>query len=190
MGVAGWLRDLGPEQYALAFRDNDIDGEVLCRLTSEDLRELGVSSIGHRRRLLDAITALGTVSPDLVTTARSHDVPPLAEAERRQLTVMFCDLVGSTELAARLDPEDYRDVIGAHQRAVVGVVMSFEGFVAKYMGDGVSVYFGYPRAHDDGPSMPSGPGLARWRRSIVSTSNQLSSKRAWGLPPDWWLSAI
>jgi class 3 adenylate cyclase len=145
MGVAGWLRDLGLEQYAPAFRDNDIDGEVLRRLTSEDLRELGVSSIGHRRRLLDAIAALGTVSQDLVTTARSHDLPALAEAERRQLTVMFCDLVGSTEFAARLDPEDFRDVIGAYQRAVAGVVMSFEG---------------------------------------------LSSKRAWGLPPAWWLSAI
>jgi class 3 adenylate cyclase/predicted ATPase len=149
MGVAGWLRGLGLERYAPAFRDNNIDGEVLRRLTSEDLRELGVSSIGHRRRLLDAIAALGTVSPDFVTTAVSHDVPPLAEAERRQLTVMFCDLVGSTELAARLDPEDFRDVIGAYQRTVAGVVTSFEGFVAKYMGDGVLVYFGYPRAHED-----------------------------------------
>jgi class 3 adenylate cyclase/predicted ATPase len=149
MDVAGWLRDLGLEQYAPAFRDNDIDGEVLRRLTSEDLRELGVTSIGHRRRLLDAISALGTVAPDLVTAARLHDVPPLAEAERRQLTVMFSDLVGSTELAARLDPEDMRDVIAAYQGAVADVVRSFDGFVAKYMGDGILVYFGYPQAHED-----------------------------------------
>jgi class 3 adenylate cyclase/predicted ATPase len=149
MDVAEWLRDLGLEQYASAFRDNDIDGEVLRQLTSEDLRELGVRSIGHRRRLLDAISALGTVLPNVVMTAASHDVLPPAEAERRQLTVMFCDLVGSTELAARLDPEDLRDVIGAYHRAVAGMITSFEGFVAKYMGDGVLAYFGYPQAHED-----------------------------------------
>src|SRR6516162_826197 len=144
MDVAEWLRDLGLEQYAPAFRDNEIDQEVLRRLTSEDLRELGVQSIGHRRRLLDAISGLGAVPPNASRTAISRDVQPLAEAERRQLTVMFCDLVGSTELAARLDPEDLRDIIGAYHRAVAGVVTSFEGFVAKYMGDGVLIYFGYP----------------------------------------------
>jgi class 3 adenylate cyclase/predicted ATPase len=149
MDVAEWLRGFGLEQYAPAFRDNDIDGEVLRRLTGEDLRELGVKSIGHRRRLLDAISALGAVMPSVAVTTASHDVPPLTEAERRQLTVMFCDLVGSTELAARLDPEDLRDVIGAYHRAVAGVVRSFEGFVAKYMGDGVLAYFGYPQAHED-----------------------------------------
>jgi class 3 adenylate cyclase len=101
MDVAKWLRELGLERYVPAFRDNDIDAEVLRRLTGEDLRELGVSSVGHRRRLLDAIFALGAVSHEVAMTAASHDVPPLAEAERRQLTVMFCDLVGSTELSAR-----------------------------------------------------------------------------------------
>ena len=117
------------------------------RLTGEDLRELGVRSIGHRRRLLDAISALGAVLADTAGGAASPDV--LAAAERRQLTVMFCDLVGSTELAARLDPEDLRDIISAYHRAVSGVVTSFAGFVAKYMGDGVLVYFGYPQAHED-----------------------------------------
>jgi len=149
MDVAEWLRDLGLEQYAPAFRDNEIDQEVLRRLTSEDLRELGVQSIGHRRRLLDAISGLGAVPPNASRTAISRDVQPLAEAERRQLTVMFCDLVGSTELAARLDPEDLRDIIGAYHHAVAGVVARFEGFVAKYMGDGVLSYFGYPQAHED-----------------------------------------
>ena len=147
--VAEWLRGLGLEQYAPAFRDNDIDGEVLRQLTSEDLRELGVRSIGHRRRLLDAISALDTAAPDASGAAVPRDVAPLAEAERRQLTVMFCDLVGSTALAARLDPEDLRDVIGAYHRAVADMVTSFEGFVAKYMGDGVLVYFGYPQAHEE-----------------------------------------
>ena len=116
--VADWLRALGLEQYAPAFRDNDIDAEVLRRLTGEDLRELGVRSIGHRRRLLDAISALGAVSANVTPTGASPDVPAQAEAERRQLTVMFCDLVGSTALSAQLDPEDLREVIGAYHRAV------------------------------------------------------------------------
>ena len=140
-----WLRRLGLEQYARVFCDNDIDGEVLRRLTGEDPRELGVSSIGHRRRLLDAIASLGT----LVARAPSRDTPTRTDAERRQLTMMFCDLVGSTELSSRLDPEDLREVITAYHRAVAEVVRSFDGFVAKYMGDGVMVYFGYPRAHED-----------------------------------------
>jgi len=130
------------------FRDNDIDGEVLRRLTAEDLRELGIASIGHRRRLLDAIAALG--EGQHVREAK----PIRAEAvssqpERRQLTVMFCDLVGSTELSARLDPEDLREVIGAYHRTVAAAVTRFDAFVAKYMGDGVLAYFGYPQAHED-----------------------------------------
>jgi class 3 adenylate cyclase/predicted ATPase len=146
MDVAEWLRGLGLEQYAPAFRDNDIDAEVLRRLTGEDLRELGVRSIGHRRRLLDAISALGS---DVASTAASPDAPPQAEAERRQLTVMFCDLVGSTALSARLDPEDLREVIAAYHRAVAEIVARAGGFVSRYMGDGVLVYFGYPQAHED-----------------------------------------
>src|SRR5215472_8448549 len=138
MDVAEWLRGLGLEQYVPAFRDNDIEGEVLRRLTSEDLRELSVTSIGHRRRLLDAIAALGgETSGPTVTTASV-----LPDAERRQLTVMFCDLVGSTPLSARLDPEDLRGIIGAYHRCVTEIVEGFGGFVARYMGDGVLVYFG------------------------------------------------
>jgi hypothetical protein len=146
MDIAAWLRGLGLERYEADFRANDIDGEVLRRLTAEDLRELGVASIGHRRRLLDAIAALG--APNL----RAEPTPVAAatgEAERRQLTVMFCDLVGSTALSARFDPEELREEIRACQNAVSGVVVRYDGLVAKYMGDGVLAYFGYPRAHED-----------------------------------------
>jgi class 3 adenylate cyclase len=147
--VAEWLRGLGLEQYEPSFRANEIDDRVLPSLTSEDLREIGVVPIGHRRRLLDAIAALGTQTPVIAQSTAPRDPSAPANAERRQLTVMFCDLVGSTELSARLDPEDLREVISAYHLAVAGAVGSFDGFVAKYMGDGVLVYFGYPNAHED-----------------------------------------
>jgi class 3 adenylate cyclase/predicted ATPase len=147
--IAAWLRGLGLEQYEPAFRANEIDERVLPSLTSEDLREIGVVAIGHRRRLLDAIAALGTQVPVIAETTVSRETPEPTNAERRQLTVMFCDLVGSTELSTRLDPEDLREVIAAYHRAGAEVITGFDGFVAKYMGDGVLVYFGYPRAHED-----------------------------------------
>src|SRR5947209_343205 len=147
MDVADWLRKLGLEQYEPAFRANEVDERVLPSLTAEDLKDLGVSLVGHRRRLLDAIAALGSPLPNPPAAAGEGRVG--AEAERRQLTVMFCDLVGSTALASRLDPEDLREVISAYHRAVADVVRGFDGCVAKYMGDGVLVYFGYPRAHED-----------------------------------------
>jgi class 3 adenylate cyclase len=149
MDVAAWLQGLGLERYVAAFRDNEIDWDALPKLTADDLKDLGVVLGGHRRRLLDAIAALGTKASAGAGTAASRDAPASADAERRQLTVMFCDLVGSTALAARLDPEDLREVIGAYNRTVTEVVAGFDGFVAKYMGDGVLVYFGYPRAHED-----------------------------------------
>src|SRR6516165_3249000 len=149
MDVVAWLRGLGLEQYAPAFRDNDVDVEVLPALTTDDLISIGVTSVGHRRKLLAAIALLGAAPPAGTVRAEPRDAPTLADAERRQLTVMFCDLVGSTELSSRLDPEDLREVIGAYQRAVADVVRSLDGFVAKYMGDGVLIYFGYPRAHED-----------------------------------------
>src|SRR5216683_3164245 len=165
MDIAEWLRGLGLEQYEPAFRANEIDARVLPSLTAEDLKDLGVSLVGHRRRLLDAIAALGSPLPNPPLPGR---VPGItgegrvgAEAERRQLTVMFCDLVGSTELSARLDPEDLREVVAAYHRTVADVIRSFDGFVAKYMGDGVLVYFGYPRAHEDDAerAVRSGLGL-------------------------------
>jgi class 3 adenylate cyclase len=155
MDVAAWLQDLGLERYAPAFRDNEINERVLPSLTAEDLKDLGVTLVGHRRLLLDAITALGSAGTAAATsatavTAAPPDAPaPSTDAERRQLTVMFCDLVGSTALSTRHDPEDLRELIGAYHRAVAEIVTGFDGFVAKYMGDGVLIYFGYPQAHED-----------------------------------------
>ena len=147
MDIAAWLHGLGLEQYEPVFRENDVDGDVLPNLTAEDLKDLGINSVGHRRRLLEAIAALNESGTQAAITP--VDGAPATEAERRQLTVMFCDLVGSTALSARLDPEDLREVIAAYHRAVAETVAGFDGFVAKYMGDGVLVYFGYPRAHED-----------------------------------------
>jgi class 3 adenylate cyclase len=160
MDVAEWLQDLGLERYVPAFRDNEIDWEVLPKLTSEDLREIGVAAIGHRRKLLDAIAALAATAPAAAVTGAPSDAPAPVEAERRQLTVMFCDLVGSTALSTRFDPEDLRELIGAYHRAVADRVGRFDGFVAKYMGDGVLIYFGYPRAHEDDAERAVRAGLA------------------------------
>jgi class 3 adenylate cyclase len=142
-------QDLGLQRYVRAFRDNDVDAEVLLKLTTEDLISIGVTSVGHRRKLLDAIASLSMAVPAAVVTAPAPGALVQVDVERRQLTVMFCDLVGSTALSGRLDPEDLREVITAYQRAVADVVSCFDGFVAKYMGDGVLVYFGYPRAQED-----------------------------------------
>src|ERR1700720_753533 len=166
MDVAAWLRGLGLEQYAQLFRDNDIDGEILCGMTAEDLKELGISSFGQRRRLFNAITALGGEPPtrDVAQSATSATSPPTSpppiDAQRRELTVMFCDLVGSTALSTRFDPEDLRELIGAFHHAVADTVGRFDGFVAKYMGDGVLIYFGYPQAHEDDAERAVRAGLA------------------------------
>jgi len=136
MDVADWLKGLGLEQYEPAFSENRIDGDLLPKLTPEDLRDLGVTLVGDRRRLLDAIAALrerGGASEPAAPEQRSATT----EAERRQITVLFCDLVDSTALATRLDPEDLRAVITAFQRTVAETIGKFDGFVAKYMGDGV-----------------------------------------------------
>jgi class 3 adenylate cyclase len=153
MDVAAWLRGLGLEQYEPAFRDNGIDAEVFPKLTAEDLKEIGVAAVGDRRKLLDAIAALRVDAPSSPVAEQPSEAPgraaaPSSEAERRQLTVMFCDLVGSTALSARLDPEDLHAVIGAYHRCVAAVIERSGGFVAKYMGDGVFAYFGYRRADE------------------------------------------
>ena len=152
MDLGGWLRSLGLEEYEAAFHKNHIDEAVLPNLTAEDLKDLGVGSIGHRRKLLDAIALL---RGDAATKASPPEAPSVLPkfsqdtAERRQVTVMFSDLVGSTALSARMDPEDLREVISGYQKCVADTVKRFGGFVAKYMGDGVLVYFGYPQAHED-----------------------------------------
>src|SRR5262245_50792023 len=155
MDLGEWLRSLGLGKYEAVFRENDIDDTVLPSLTHENLKELGVASLGHRVKLLDAIAALrnnasgNAPSVDAATTSSAANPHPEDRAERRQVTVMFSDLVGSTALSARLDPEDLREVISAYQKCVAETVRRFDGFVAKYMGDGVLVYFGYPQAHED-----------------------------------------
>jgi class 3 adenylate cyclase/predicted ATPase len=154
MEVADWLRGLGLGQYEAAFRENAIEAEVLPDLTDGDLVQLGVL-LGHRKRLLKAIANLGAPSPEAAPPIGA----PADAAERRQLTVMFSDLVGSTALSSRLDPEDMRRVIRAYQDAVSGVVARYDGFVAKFMGDGVLAYFGFPRAHEDDAARAVHAGL-------------------------------
>ncbi|MBP2295733.1 adenylate/guanylate cyclase domain-containing protein [Azospirillum rugosum] len=159
MDIAAWLRSLGLDQYEPAFRENEIDGDVLPKLTSEDLKDLGVLAVGHRRKILAAIAALGVPEP----AASGRGGSPVANAigaERRQLTVMFCDLVGSTALAAAIDPEEMGDVIRAYQVAATGAITRFGGHVAKFMGDGILCYFGWPVAHEDEAERAVRAGLA------------------------------
>ena len=163
--ITSWLRGLGLEQYATAFLENDIDAEILPKLTADDLIGLGVTSIGHRRKLLAAIAVLRESSPISDASVRSTEPVRRARdadisAERRQLTVMFCDLVDSTPLASRLDPEDLREVLAAYHAVVAEVVVKFGGYIAKYMGDGVLAYFGYPQAHEHDAEQAVRAGLA------------------------------
>src|SRR6516165_6584239 len=150
--VRNWLEEIGLAQYADAFEANDIDTELLTQIDDQLLKDIGVSSAGHRLRLRKAIAKLAptSITETTATNAAAATEVSATSAERRQLTVMFCDLVGSTALSARLDPEDLRAVIGAYHRCVAKVIGRGGGFVAKYMGDGVLAYFGYPRAgeHD------------------------------------------
>ena len=144
--IADWLKTLGLSEYAARFAENRIDFSVLRDLTDQDLKDLGVV-LGDRRKMLRAICELEVASPAALATSTgpvSHHA-----GERRQVTVMFSDLVGSTALSAIMDPEDLREVISAYQKCVAETVQRFGGFVAKYMGDGVLVYFGYPQAHED-----------------------------------------
>jgi len=159
LDIGNWLRGLGLQQYEPAFHANEIDAEILPNLTAEDLTALGVTLIGHRRKLLGAIADLRarSVPPEekLATTsstAAQHDRPATfvpSEAERRQITVLFCDLVGSTALSSRLDPEDLRELMRAFQDTVARSVARYGGHMAKYLGDGVLVYFGWPTAYED-----------------------------------------
>ena len=161
-----WLRHAGLEAYEAAFANSGVDLDVIPDLGEADLKEIGLS-LGDRKRFLKAAAALkprsaatpGTPEHIAPGTPSRSALPTLA-AERRQLTVMFCDLVGSTTLSAQLDPEDMRELIGLYHVAVTETVTRFNGFVAKYMGDGVLVYFGYPQAHEDDPEQALRAGLA------------------------------
>jgi class 3 adenylate cyclase/predicted ATPase len=169
LDIDGWLRGIGLAQYAEMFRANDIDIELLGRLTNDDLKDIGVVSFGHRKKLLEAIAELAgafPVSPQPAIEPKAHDA-----AERRQVTVMFSDLVGSTALSARMDPEDLREVISAYQKCTAETVRRFDGFVAKYMGDGVLVYFGYPQAHEDDAERAVRAGL-----ELIATVSGLKTR--------------
>jgi class 3 adenylate cyclase len=146
--IAGWLEKLGMSEYVQRFAENGITAEALRHLTDQDLKDIGVL-LGHRRIMLAAIADLAGAPPAEPKPVAAAEPKAQDAAERRQVTVLFSDLVGSTALSSRMDPEDLREVISAYQKCVADTVQRFGGFVAKYMGDGVLVYFGYPRAHED-----------------------------------------
>lgn len=149
MDVGAWLRDLGLGDYEAAFRDNAIDATVLPNLTADDLKDLGVVLVGHRRKLLDAITALRAIPGTRPDAVDSLGRRPGHAGERRQVTVMFSDLVGSTALSGRMDPEDLQNVLSAYRGCVAEAASRHGGYVAKYLGDGALIYFGYPQARED-----------------------------------------
>jgi class 3 adenylate cyclase len=160
-GVVNWLKEIGLDKYIEVFAENDVDLRVLPELSEQDLKELGVS-LGHRRILQRAISELGEQPASPTSSVSEHDVAstsPSREAERRQLTVMFCDLVGSTALASKLDPEDLREVITSFQDKCREAIDRYSGFIARYMGDGMLVYFGYPQAHEDDAERAARAGL-------------------------------
>ena len=153
MDVGGWLRGLGLEQYEANFRDNKIDAELLPRLTGDDLKEIGVSALGDRLRLLDALATLAGAIPPADSAVSSSKSPPpktlQVSAERRPITVMFCDLVGSTSLAAKLDAEDWRNLVNAYLDEASAAVTRLGGHVLKRLGDGPMALFGYPQAQEN-----------------------------------------
>ena len=154
--IADWLEKLGMSEYAQRFAENGIGFAALRHLIDQDLRDIGVL-LGHRRIMLAAIQELGSPA---VAQPVAAELKPQDTAERRQVTVMFSDLVGSTALSARMDAEDLREVISAYQRCVADTVCRLGGFVARYMGDGVLIYFGYPAAHEDDAECAARAGLA------------------------------
>src|SRR5437870_13549623 len=157
MDIAAWLRGLGLERYEPALRENEIDLDVLPDLTEADLVTLGLP-LGPRRKLLKAIAALCDAGAPVTSVEPTPTTAPYAE--RRQVTVMFSDLVGSTALSGRLDPEDLHEVIARYHACVARTAARYGGFVAKYMGDGVLVYFGYPQAHEYDAEQAVRTGLA------------------------------
>src|ERR1700688_2971883 len=149
MDIGGWLRGLGLGQYEATFRESEVDAEVLPELTESDLSQLGVP-LGHRKRLLKAIAALGAAEKAPATALRPLQEEAVSHGgERRQLTVMFCDLVGSTALSEKLDPEELRDLLHAYRTLCGDVIARYDGFVARYVGDGILTYFGWPTAHEE-----------------------------------------
>jgi len=159
--VASWLRDLGLERYEAAFRENDVSAEVLFHLTAEDLKELGVAAVGHRRQLLVAIAKLrDEAASGQVVKSSGDQLASTAGAERRQITVLFCDIVGSTPLSTVLDPEELREILTAYQAKVGAAVTGERGYIARFVGDGVLAYFGWPNPDESHAESAVRAGLA------------------------------
>jgi class 3 adenylate cyclase/predicted ATPase len=179
--IEDWLKQLGIPEYTQRFAENDIDFDILTELIDQDLEKIGITSLGHRRRLLRAIAALKEVKK-ITPAVAIATAPPLSRravdtAERRQITVMFSDLVDSTKLSARMDPEDLRELISTYYRCVGEAVRRFGGFVARYSGDGVLVYFGYPEAHEDDAERAVRAGLEVIAAlSAIKTSPSLQTR--------------
>jgi predicted ATPase/class 3 adenylate cyclase len=179
--LADWLRALGLGRYEAAFRENDVDAELLPNLTADDLRDLGITSVGHRRRILEAIAALrleATPADNPVPLSSPSPTNPTGSlvettGERRQLTVMFCDLVGSTALSEKLDPEELRSLLHAYRTLCGDVIARYDGFVARYVGDGILTYFGWPAAHEEDAER-----AVRAALEIVHTVKRASSTEA------------
>src|ERR1700733_3225966 len=171
--VASWLRTLGLERYEAAFRENEVGAEDLCHLTAEDLEGIGVAAIGHRRRLLVAIAKLREDSAPQTAGPTNHPQASTSTGERRQLTVMFCDLVGSTALSEKLDPEELRSLLHDYRTLCGEVIARYDGFVARYVGDGILTYFGWPTAHEEDAER-----AVRAALEIVHTVKRASSTEA------------
>ena len=169
-GIVEWLASIGLSEYAETFAKNAIDLSVLRDLTEQDLKELGVL-LGHRRKILRAISELEVIAPAPID--RTGEPVLRDEAERRHLSVMICDLVGSTGLSARLDPEDMRAVIDAYHAACARITRTYDGFLAEFRGDGILAYFGYPRAHED-----DGERTVRAGLDIIAAVARLETRAA------------
>jgi len=166
-GITEWLASIGLSEYAQRFADNAIDLSVIRDLTEQDLKDLGVL-LGHRRKILRAITELPAAP---APTETATELVARDEPERRHLTVMICDLVGSTALSARLDPEDMNAVMDAYHAACARITRTYDGFLAEFRGDGILAYFGYPRAHEDDAERTVRAGL-----EIIATVAQLETR--------------
>jgi class 3 adenylate cyclase len=182
MDVGEWLRGLGLGEYENKFRDNRIDAEVLLQLTADDLKDIGVSAVGDRRKLIAAIAALaGTTSPIDAQPSPNKSAPPIrphVSAERRPITVMFCDLVGSMGLAAKLDAEDWRNLVNAYLDEASRAVTGLGGHVLKRLGDGLMAIFGYPQAQENDAERAVRAALAIQRAIAEIKCSQRSIRRA------------
>src|SRR5271157_5322085 len=196
MDVGGWLRSLGLDQYEANFRENKIDADVLLRLTADNLKDIGITAVGDRRRLLDAIATLAGATSTEASRRAPQSAPPKSPqlaAERRPITVLFCDLVGSTSLAAKLDAEDWRNLVNAYLDQSSAAVTGLGGHVLKRLGDGLMALFGYPQAQENDAERAVRAALAIQRalaglnaRSAASGPPRSSPPASASIPARWW----